>query len=163
MNEQYAALITGFPLFGGFTAHGAQLLLDGGQVRTYACGEPLFQEGDPAGFTLLVLTGKLQVFLSRNGREMILQEATPGTVLGELAVVCGIARAASVRASEDSAVLHWTAEQFRGLLVRNKLFADRVLGQTLLTLIQKERSLVEALTKPETAVDPGTEGSPSKS
>ena len=28
MNEEYAALITGFPLFRGFTLDGAQMLLD---------------------------------------------------------------------------------------------------------------------------------------
>ena len=163
MNEHFATLITGFPLFSGFTAHGAQMLLDDGQVKTYARGELLFQEGDPASFTLVVLTGKLQVFLTRQGGEMTLQEATPGAVLGELAVVCGIARAASVRASEDSTVLQWTAEAFRRLLLRNKSFADRVLGQTLLTLIQKERTLVEALTKSESRVAPGSEGSTSGS
>jgi CRP-like cAMP-binding protein len=161
MNEQYAALITGFPLFAGFTVHGAQMLLESGQVKSYVSGEMLFKEGDPASFTLLVLTGKLQVFLSRQGREVILQETTPGTVLGELAVVCGIARSASVRASENSAVLQWTAEEFRKLLLRNKLLSDRVLGQTLRTLLQKEQSLVEALTKFESAVAPETEGSAS--
>ena len=156
MNENYAALITGFPLFSGFTTSGAQMLLDDGQVRTLASGELLFQEGDPASYTLLVLAGSLQAFLLREGREVVLQEATPGTVLGELAVLCGIPRAASVRASQDSAVLQWTAEEFRRLLVRNKSFADRVLGQTLLTLIQKERALVDALTKSEAESKPAS-------
>jgi len=163
MNEQYAVLITGFPLFSGFTTSGAQMLLDDGQVKNHASGELLFKEGDPATYTLLVLAGSLQVFLLRQGREVILQEATPGTVLGELAVLCGIPRAASVRASGDSVVLQWTAEEFRRLLVRNKSFADRVLGQTLLTLIQKERSLVEALTKSEAESKPESGGSAPKS
>jgi CRP-like cAMP-binding protein len=153
VNEQYAALITGFPLFSGFTLQGAQMLLNDGEVRSYASGELLFQEGDPATFTLLVLTGELQVFMVRSGGEVLLQEAKPGAILGELAVLCDIKRAASVRVSKDTAVLQWSAAQFRSLLTRNKSFSDRVLGQTLRTLIEKERSLVEALTKAGSVTD----------
>jgi len=145
MNEQYASLITGFPLFGGFTSHGAQMLVDSGQLKNYKPGEMLFKEGDPATFTLLVLTGKLQVFLTRGGQDVSLLEAAPGTILGELAVMCGIPRSASIRAIEDSVLLQWSADQFRSMLVRNQLFMERVLGQTLRTLLEKDRSLVEAL------------------
>jgi CRP-like cAMP-binding protein len=162
MNEQYAELITGFPLFSGSTVHGAQMLLDGGEVKTCKAGEMLFKEGDAATFTLLVLTGKLQVFLARPGGEVILQEAGPGAILGELAVLCAMNRAASVRISENAVVLQWSADQFRSLLARNKGFSDRVLGQTLRTLVEKERSLVEALTKSEATVDPGNQGSTPK-
>jgi CRP-like cAMP-binding protein len=162
MNEHYATLVAGFPLFSGLTLHGAQMLLDGGEVKTFASGELLFKEGDPATFTLLVLTGKMQVFLVRPGGEVILQEAKPGAVLGELAVFCGTNRAASVRASEDSAVLLWSAAQFRSLLTRNQGFSDRILGQTLRTLIEKERSLVEALAKPGNAGGSQLEGPASR-
>ncbi len=162
MNEQYAALMTGFSLFSGFTLHGAQMLIDAGQVKSYAAGQLLFNEGDPATFTLLVLTGKLEVFLARPGGEVALQEARPGAILGELAVLCGMNRAASVRVREDSAVLQWSAEQFRSLLTRNRGFSDRVLGQTLRTLVDKERSLVDALTKSGDAAGSGLEGTASK-
>lgn len=150
MNEQYANLIAGFPLFSGFTANGAQMLLESGQLKTYKPGELLFKEGDPATFTLLVLTGNLQVFLTRGGTDVSLLEATPGTILGELAVMCGIPRSASIRAIQDAVLLQWSADQFRSMLVRNQLFSERVLGQTLCTLIEKERSLVEALTTART-------------
>jgi CRP-like cAMP-binding protein len=155
MKEQYASLITGFPLFSGLTTHGAQMLLDGGQLKNYKPQEMLFKEGDSADFTFVVLTGKLQVFLTRGGSDVTLLEAGPGTILGELAVMCRIPRSASVRATEDSVLLQWSADQFRSMLVQNKLFSERVLGQTLRTLIEKERSLVEALAASQTAPGPG--------
>ena len=126
------------------------MLLDGGQLKIYKPGELLFKEGDPATFTLLVLTGRLQVFLTRGGQDVSLLEAAPGTILGELAVMCGIPRSASIRAIEESLLLQWSAEQFRAMLTRNQLFMERVMGQTLRTLIEKERSLVEALTAART-------------
>ena len=105
MNEHCAVMITGFPLFKGFTLDGAHKLLECGQVKEFSPGEMLIKEGDGATFILLVLAGKLQVFVQRQGRDLLLTDAGPGTILGDLAVLCGIPRSASVRASEKSTVL----------------------------------------------------------
>jgi len=94
MDDQLAALMTGFPLLQGFTAQGTQRLLERGEVRACSAGEILFKEGDPPAFVVLVLDGKIQVFVERDGDDMVLTDAGPGTVLGELSVLCGAARAA---------------------------------------------------------------------
>jgi CRP/FNR family transcriptional regulator/CRP/FNR family cyclic AMP-dependent transcriptional regulator len=145
MNEQYAVLITGFSLFRGFTLHGAHMLLDCGEVREYSTGEVLLKEGDPPTFVLLVLTGKMQVFVERQQRNLILGDAGPGTILGELAVLCGIPRSASVRASEDSAALQWSATAFRHLLLGDVFLSERIFRESLRTLIEKEQSLIDSL------------------
>jgi hypothetical protein len=44
VNEQYAALITGFPPFQGFTVDGAQMLLDSCKVKEYSTGELVLKE-----------------------------------------------------------------------------------------------------------------------
>lgn len=145
MNEQYAAMITAFPLFRGFTLDGAHMLLDCGEVKELSPGAMLIKEGDGPTFVLLVLSGKLEVFVERNGRDLVLSEAGPGTILGELAVLCGIPRSASVRTTEKSAVLQWTAAAFRSLLLHNVFLSERIFRESLRTLIEKERSLIESL------------------
>ena len=65
MNEQYAELITGFPLFKGFTVNGARRLLDSGEIKEHQSGDVLLTEGDKADFVLLVLGGTLEVFVDR--------------------------------------------------------------------------------------------------
>jgi uncharacterized protein len=145
MNEQYAALITGFPLFRGFTLDGARMLLDSGEVKEYLAGEVLLKEGDSPTFVLLVLTGKMQVFIERQGRDLVLTDAGAGTILGELAVLCGIPRSASVRASEKSAALQWSGQAFRSLLHRDVFLSERIFRESLRTLIEKERSLIDSL------------------
>ncbi|HTL58548.1 MAG TPA: cyclic nucleotide-binding domain-containing protein [Candidatus Limnocylindrales bacterium] len=145
MNEQYAAIMATFPILQGFTAAGAQMLLEGGTIKNCVPGEILFKEGDPPISTLLVLKGKLEVFVQRQGLELILREPGPGAILGELAVLCEIPRSASLRAVSDAVVLVWTAVQFRTLLLRHKLFSERVLGQSLRNLIEKEHSIVDSL------------------
>ncbi len=147
MNEQYAVLITGFPLFHGFTLDGARMLLECGEVKEYSPGEVLLKEGDSPTFVLLVLTGRMQVFVERQGRDLVLTDARPGTILGELAVLCGIPRSASVRASENSAALQWSAAAFRSLLLRDAFLSERIFRESLRTLIEKERSLIDSLTR----------------
>jgi CRP-like cAMP-binding protein len=147
MNEQYAALITGFPLFHGFTSDGARMLLESGEVKEYSPTAVLLKEGDSPTFVLLVLTGKMQVFVERQGRDVVLTDAGPGAILGELAVLCGIPRSASVRASEKSAALKWSAAAFRNLLLRDAFLSERIFRESLRTLIEKERSLIDSLTR----------------
>lgn len=150
MNEKYAELITGFPLFKGFTANGAKRLLNAGEVKPHASGTVLLKEGDTSDFVLLVLSGKLEVFVEREGKDLVLTEANPGTILGELAMLCGIPRSASVRAKENSAVLEWPDEAFRTLLLRDPSLSHRIFSQALRTLIEKERSLIDSLVKAQT-------------
>jgi len=154
MNEQYAALITGFPLFKEFTLDGAHMLLECGEVKEFSPGEVLIEEGDGPTFVLIVLTGKLQVFVHRQQRDLILTDAGPGTILGELAVLCGIPRSASVRASEKSAVLQWSAAAFRRLLLGDAFLSERIFRESLRTLIEKERSLIESLIRSQGGFKP---------
>lgn len=151
MTENHADLITTFPLFEGFTANGTKRLLDAGEVKEFASGEVILRENDAADFALLVLTGKLEVFVERDGKELILTEATPGAILGELALLCGIARSASVRAKENSAVLEWSDEALRTLLLRDRSLAQRIFRQALRTLVEKERELVDSLITAQSA------------
>jgi len=155
MHEQYAEIIKEFPLFRGFTLHGAKLLLEGGEVKEYSPGVVVLREGDSPTFVLLVLTGKMQVFIERQGRDLILTDAAPGTILGELAVLCGMPRSASVRAIEGSAVLQWSATDFRDMLLRDVFLSERIFRESLRTLIDKERSLIDSLTRAEAGRDPG--------
>lgn len=145
MNESFDALMTTFPLFKGFTAHGTQRLIEQGRIIEHARGSILFNEGEAAGAVVLVLSGSLQIFVERGGKDLILTDARPGAIVGELAVLCGIPRSASVRAAEPAAVLEWTSPAFRKVLLGDVMLSQRIFGQSLRTLIDKERSLIESV------------------
>jgi len=145
MSEQYAELITRLPLFSGFTVNGAKRLLNSGVVKEFEAGAVLLNEGDKADFVLLVLTGALEVFVDREGQHLMLTQAEPGDILGELAVLCGIPRSASVKAREKSAVLEWSDEAFRTLLLRDPSLSQHIFREALRTLVEKERSLIESI------------------
>jgi CRP-like cAMP-binding protein len=145
MSDNYAQLITSFPLFHGFTIDGAKRLLSSGQVKECAADEVLMKEGEAADFVLLLLTGGLEVFVNRSGEDVVLTETKPGTITGELAVLCGIPRSASVKTKEASAILRWDDEAFRTLLLRDPHLSQRIFGQILRTLVDKEKALIDSL------------------
>ncbi len=146
MNEEYATMITALPLFQGYTIAGAQRIVRAGKINAVSRGEVLFREGDAADSVLLVLTGTLQVYVERHGKDMVLTDAGPSTILGELAVLCGIPRSASVRVVEDSTVLQWPESEFRGLLLKDVSLSHRIFRESLRTLLDKEKSLIQSLT-----------------
>jgi CRP/FNR family transcriptional regulator, cyclic AMP receptor protein len=147
MSQAYPELICGMPLFDGFTASGAQRLLDLGQVKEHAAGVQLCHEGDPADCVLLILSGKLRVYVERGGSELVLSDFSPGAILGEIAVLCGIPRAASVRTLEPSAVLYWTTQAFRSLMLGDAFLSQRIFAASLRFLIEHEKSLIDTLTQ----------------
>ena len=151
MSTSYESLIPTFPLFEGFTAQGARRLIEHGAINQRAAGDTVFNEGETASVVLLVLAGDLQVFVRRGDSDVVLTSATPGTIVGELAVLCGIPRSASVRATVDSAVLEWSADAFRRLLLGNVLLSQRIFSQALRSLLDKEQSLIDALSKSRSA------------
>ena len=153
MNEQYAELLTTFPLFDGFTPNGTKRVVAAGEVIEHERGNGLMTEGDDSDFVILVLTGTLEVFVKRDGRDLVLTEAGPGTVLGELAMLCGIPRSASVRAKEKSTVLQWSDEAFRTLLLRDPSLSHRIFRDALRTLVEKERSLIESIVEAQQEMD----------
>jgi CRP-like cAMP-binding protein len=151
MNEDYAELMTTFPLLQGFTANGTKRLLDAGEITELAAGEVLLKEGEPPEFAVLILKGTIEVFVEREGKQLTLTEAAPGDVLGELALLCGIPRSASARAKEASTVLKWSDETLHTLLLRDRSLAQRIFRETLRTLVEKERELVDSLVKAQAA------------
>jgi NTE family protein len=88
-------------------------------------GEDLVTEGDPAGSAFVVRRGRLEVFVG--GRRV--REVGPGAVLGELALITGEPRSATVRARRDATVLELPREAFESVLDSDASASRFVLGQ----------------------------------
>lgn len=80
----------------------------------YPRGTAVFFQDDPSDALYLVISGSAKVYqTSEDGKERILTILKPGDVVGELAMVEGQARSASVQALEDSELLVLTRQDFR--------------------------------------------------
>ena len=98
-----------------------ELLTIAESVRVHA-QDWLFVQGDHADRLYLVLSGRLRVVVEgENGDDgaRVLRVLGPGSALGELAVLTGERRSASVQAVRDSELLEVDAGRFHELLERN--------------------------------------------
>ena len=77
----------------------------------------IFKRGDPGDSFWVILSGKVRVFRSDDqGVEITLSELGPGQSFGEVALLTGEARSASVETLEGTQALVLTKEQFEGVL-----------------------------------------------
>ena len=145
MSQDYCELIKSLPIFQGYTDHGAQNLINLGQTEEHPPETVIFTEGAPPDSVLLVLKGRIKVYVERGGKEVELNEVGPGSILGELAVLGQMPRAASVRTMETSTLLRWTDQAFRRLLLGNAFLSEKIFAASVKMLIEKEQSLIKAL------------------
>ncbi|MDX6648488.1 MAG: hypothetical protein QOJ97_439 [Solirubrobacteraceae bacterium] len=134
----------------------AQLAAAGAR-RALAAGEWLFRAGDPGDALYAVASGRLEV-VGEDGA--VLREVARGGAVGELALLTGEPRSASVRARRDSELLEVSAEAVDGLLRRDPSLALHV-ARHLAAQLRASRSLapVEPPPVPTTiALVPGGTG-----
>lgn len=130
-------------------------------------GERLIRQGDPGDSMYLVQSGKLEVVAKDSeGQEALLNVLEPGRTVGEISLLTGERRTASVIATEPSQLLRFSQEQFHALQKRfpremsqvtrrmlerlqqahlsSALFASRLLGdmeETVLRDLEEELEL----------------------
>jgi NTE family protein len=107
-------------LFGGL----ADEVLDGirreiGRVDL-ASGEVLFRAGDRGDSLYVVLHGRLRILVTnRDGRELVVREAGRGENVGELALLTGKRRSATVQAVRDTVLARLSRESFLRLVEKH--------------------------------------------
>src|SRR5215475_14840683 len=103
--------ITG--LFSALPAHLSGLLFTGAKPVHLAADQVLFLAGDAGDGCYRIEKGLLKVsMVSTSGAERILSILGPGAIVGELAVLDGLPRSASVLALRDSELLFVSKAKF---------------------------------------------------
>ncbi|MGE5104468.1 MAG: cyclic nucleotide-binding and patatin-like phospholipase domain-containing protein [Betaproteobacteria bacterium] len=83
-------------------------------------GDLLFREGDPGEDIYIVVNGRLRVTTpDGNGQERVLEEVGRGGAVGEVALLTGEPRSASIRAIRDTHLLRLSRAAFDELLDRH--------------------------------------------
>lgn len=92
--------------------------------------EVLLHHGDPGDTLIILLDGTLRIsMVASNGREIILDYAEAGSVLGEIALLDGGERTASVTALGEGQYLRLGARAFREVLEKHPSMAWRLLRE----------------------------------
>ncbi|HET7767801.1 MAG TPA: cyclic nucleotide-binding and patatin-like phospholipase domain-containing protein [Chloroflexota bacterium] len=109
--DELTGLLATFPLFAGMDEAGRREVALHVEPVSLAGGEPLMLQGDAGDSMYLVVTGRLQAFIDRSpDPDLVLGEIGRGEAVGEMAVITGESRSASVRAIRDTELLRLTSE-----------------------------------------------------
>ena len=103
-------------LFGALDAATLETLLDASSLHHYRSGETLFREGDEPDGLHIVVSGRLYVETRENGTEHRIAEVQAPESVGELALIAGTRRSASVYAARESAVARLGLDDFESLI-----------------------------------------------
>jgi small-conductance mechanosensitive channel/CRP-like cAMP-binding protein len=115
------------PLFAELLDDDVRRLADLSQTRLFAPHEVVVREGDPAHEMFVVLRGRLTVSVHRPDVNTVgVSEIGPNEIFGEMALLTGANRSATVRADEECELLVIAADTFRGLLAASPDLAERV-------------------------------------
>ena len=131
-----AALATSL-IFSHLPASERDWLLAAGDVQRLEAGETVFDCGDLATHVFCVLTGSVEIETSGSG--VVLNRLGPGEMFGEIGVIEGRARTATVRAAETCALLAIDQSDFLGLLVSHPGIGFRLVA----TLARRLRHLTD--------------------
>jgi CRP/FNR family transcriptional regulator, cyclic AMP receptor protein len=103
--------------------------------RTYRRGEVICHEGDPGQALYVVCSGSLKVTLSgETGEEAILNVVGPGDVVGEMALLDGAPRSATITALEPVELAALNRDDFLALLHRSPTAVEGVLHSLAQTI-----------------------------
>jgi NTE family protein len=115
-------------------------------VRVHA-GDVVIREGDAGDRLYLVRSGRLRVLVEQEDGPKILRELGAGAAIGELALLTGSPRSATVEAVRDSELLELEADVFHSLLERDSGFAIAV-ARALAHQLQASGGLLPPTVRP---------------
>jgi CRP-like cAMP-binding protein len=136
--DQVSLLLQAQPLFADMETEQIQALAKSAQHLRYGKGEKIISQGDPGRSMYVIASGIAGVAAERDGRTSDLGELVSGECFGEISLLTGKPRTASVTAKTDCEILEIDKSGMGDLLKQYPRLADH-LSETLST----RRSMLE--------------------
>ena len=132
-------------LFADLDAAQLQALSRLATVRHVAAGAPILREAEPGDLFFALVRGEVKVFVdSPDGREVVLTHLQAGDFFGEMALLEGEPRSASVTALTESELVAIAREDLFSLLARDFTLTRKVL-QTMSARLRRSNEVIESL------------------
>jgi CRP/FNR family transcriptional regulator, cyclic AMP receptor protein len=121
-------VLLAIPLFRILSREDILATAQAGLLRIYTTGQIICHQGDPGDHLYVVIEGLVKiVFMSERGDEMVLNIMGPKEIFGELALLDGSPRSASVAALKDTSVFVLPRARLLELISHNPGLADEFL------------------------------------
>jgi CRP-like cAMP-binding protein len=133
------------PLFEDFSDEELEKLLVISKEKTYPKDAVIFQKGDLGNFFFLICSGRVKVIIeTEEGKEGILSILYPTEFFGEMSLLDGEPRSATVVALEETRVIIIERNDFLILLYKHPELALKIL-KTLSLRLRKANRQIETL------------------
>ena len=143
--EKYFAILSRCPLFAGVVPEEMGLMLNclGAREREIPKGEPVFLEGDPAGFIGVALEGAVQVVRDDYyGTRSVLAVIQPGEIFGEAFSCAGVeTMPVSAFALKGSKILWLDCKRMLTVCSNACQFHNRMVANLLQAVARKNLAL----------------------
>ena len=147
--QDAAARLAAVDLFAPLTEQARHALAQSGDEHLFAAGETIVRQGAAGESMFVILSGRVRVTIEPSGQEVAVIPA--GGFFGEMSMLTGDARTATVKATEDAVVLEISAADFRALADANPALLDHVstVVATRRTGLEEARATAASIVAPE--------------
>ena len=122
------------PLFSLLDANEVAQVLRICTIEMVGPGEPIFQEGDAAQSMLIIEHGEVSVTKQSQGGSVQIANLGDGSVIGEMALIAGAPRSATVKAVSETRFYRLDGRHFDELRRQRSIAAYKILQKLLETL-----------------------------
>jgi CRP/FNR family transcriptional regulator, cyclic AMP receptor protein len=109
------------------------------EVEHYQAGNTIFSEGDAGEAWFVLYKGKVEVLKHGATGEKKITELGPQACFGEISILDGSPRSASIHATEDCVVFRVPRDAFVELIEDNHLVAYKLLHHMAILLAKRQR------------------------
>lgn len=143
--ENVISFLVATPLFGGLDPVERADVVRIMEVRRLNAGEKVFHEGDPGDAWYVIFEGRVRVVKNTPTGPMAIASLEPGACFGEMAILDGSARSATIEATEPLTVFRFRRAQFDELLEEGSLAAYKLVAAMARVLSERHRQLTQRL------------------
>ncbi len=134
------------PIFARFEAHEVEVFVPHIEVQDVQAGHIIFEEGSVGDGWWIVLSGEVSVIKEMpSGPPHVLSLLARGDTFGEMALIDGAPRMATLQAAQDARLGRLSREVFLQLLRAGSMPAVKLLWAMASVLAQRQRELTLAL------------------
>ena len=147
--QDAATRLAAVDLFAPLTQPARHALAQSGDEQLFAAGETIVRQGAAGESMFVILSGRVRVTIEPSGQEVAVIPA--GGFFGEMSMLTGDPRTATVKATEDAVVLEISAANFRALADANPTLLDHVstVVATRRTGLEEARATAASMVVPE--------------
>ena len=133
-DDKKLVLLRHAEFFHGVDTSEMQLIAEQMTEQSYADGDVVVREGDPGDRMYLLVTGTMHVYVERDSKIITYSRLQAGECFGEMALIDGAPRSATVQAETPSFCLTLSKEAFLDLLQQHPQVALRIMKDMILRL-----------------------------